>query len=81
MINTKREYKLLWDVHGETSEETVCLDRIVYGEDGEEDSEYEYIYALQDDFDTILDLKIDEIIPFQFNRDDKREKGIVKRIR
>lgn len=78
MINSKREYKLLWDVHGETVEEIVSLDRIVYEEN---DSEYEYIYALQDDFDVILDLKINEIIPFQFNRDDKRERGIVKRIK
>lgn len=77
MINTVREYKLLFDAYGETVEITVDLERII----NDIENEFEYIYALQDEFDTILDMKKNDIISFQFNRDDAMEKGIIKRIK
>ena len=41
--------------------------------------EYEYIYALQEYFDRILDMKEGYSIYFQPNRNDKNSKGIIIR--
>lgn len=41
--------------------------------------EYEFIYAMRELVDDILDLKMNEAIYFQSNRDDKTTKGIIHR--
>lgn len=43
-------------------------------------NDYEYIYALQDNIDLILDLKVDEKLNLKFNRDYKDSDGVIKRI-
>lgn len=47
--------------------------------DVEDGTEYEYIYAIQDIADKILDLKIGESMYFQPNRDNDLTKGIITR--
>lgn len=44
------------------------------------ESENEYIYALQEITDDILDLKKGKSMYFQPNRDDKESKGILLRV-
>jgi len=39
----------------------------------------EWIYAMQDIIDTVLDLKIGDSIHFQSNRDDINSKGLIYR--
>ncbi len=41
----------------------------------------EYIYALQDMLDEVLDLQLDESIYFQPNRDNNLAKGIITRVK
>lgn len=43
--------------------------------------EWEWKYAIQEDFDKILDLKIGERLMMNFNRDNKDSSGILKRIK
>ena len=42
--------------------------------------DFEYIYAMQDEIDKILDLKKGEKLPLKFNRDYKDSDGFIKRI-
>jgi hypothetical protein len=46
----------------------------------EDNNAWEYIYAIQDNIDNILDLKLGERLEMQFNRDNKDSFGIIKRI-
>lgn len=43
-------------------------------------NDYEYIYALQEEFDKILDMKEGDSLYFHPNRDDKNSKGIIIRV-
>ena len=49
-------------------------------EKSENENDFEFKYALQDSIDEILDMKINETIYFQYNRDDKNSKGLLTRI-
>jgi len=42
-------------------------------------ADFEYIYSLQEDLDKVLDLKINESLLFQPNRDDENSKAILTR--
>ena len=42
--------------------------------------DYEFVYALADRIDDVLDLKPGESMYFQPNRDDCSSKGIIKRV-
>lgn len=46
-----------------------------------EDSNDEWKYALQDQFDRVLDLQIGERIQLHFNRDNTDSLGCIKRIK
>ena len=46
-----------------------------------EDSNDEWKYALQDQFDRVLDLQIGERIQLHFNRDNADSLGCIKRIK
>ena len=49
-------------------------------EKSEDENDFEYNYALQDSIDEILDLKINETIYFQYDRNDQNSKGLLTRI-
>ena len=49
-------------------------------EKSENENDFEFKYALQDSIDEILDMKINETIYFQYNRDDQNSKGLLTRI-
>jgi len=44
-----------------------------------QDNNFEYIYSLRDILDNVLDLKINESMYFQPNRDNKNTKAIILR--
>jgi hypothetical protein len=44
-------------------------------------TDFEYIYAMQDNLDLILDLKVGEKLSLKFNRDYEDSDGIIKRIK
>lgn len=44
------------------------------------DSDYEFKYALADEIDKIIKLKINDAHFMSFNRDDDRHKGVVVRV-
>lgn len=48
------------------------------GKDGED---FEYIYALGDLIDKVMDLRPLDVLPFQPNRDDKESKALIIRIK
>lgn len=74
-INSKREWVLTFKLG---STEKVNLLSIYKKSENEND--FEFNYALQDSIDEILDMKINETIYFQYNRDDKNSKGLLTRI-
>jgi len=43
--------------------------------------DFEYIFAMQENLDAILDLKVGEKIGLKFNRDYEDSDGIIKRIK
>lgn len=75
---SKRKYLCIWNENGELEKHTVLLGHFISS--SVRTNDYEYIYAMQERVDEILDMKADETIHFQFNRDDKNSKGIILRI-
>lgn len=45
------------------------------------DEELEWKYAIQENIDKVLDLKVDERLVMNFNRDNSDSAGFIKRIR
>lgn len=45
-----------------------------------DDSNAEWKYAIQEDFDKLLDLKVGERMMMQFNRDNTDSTGFIKRV-
>lgn len=74
-INSKREWVLTFKLG---STEKVNLLSIYKKSENEND--FEFNYALQDSIDEILDMKINETIYFQYDRDDQNSKGLLTRI-
>lgn len=75
---SKRKYRVLMVENGSTStRETFDVYQLT-GRDTK--SMYEYMYALQEIGDKVLDLKIGESIYFQPNRDNNEAKGILIRV-
>ena len=73
-----REYLLAWIAEGNVvNQDKIFLDRLFYAED----NDFEYIYALQESIDDILNMQLFGIITAQFDRGDDRVVGIIKRIR
>lgn len=77
MLNTKRKYIATWIEGADSATEHFDLSDIIE----ENKIDYEYLYAIRDDLDKILDLKEGQIIHFQFNRDNKDSQGVIKRIK
>lgn len=75
-IFSKREWVLTFEL-GDT--EVVNLATIYEKTDQEND--FEYNYALQEIVDEILDMKFNETIYFQHNRDDENSKALLTRIK
>lgn len=74
-MNSKRRYKVaICDQIGLTIE-NVTLNSLT---DTKQD--LELFYAIQDIIDEVLDLKVEESMYFQPNRDDKNSKGIIRRV-
>lgn len=75
-VSSKRIYSV------ETSTNGVIENfRIDFSEIIEKNSITEVVYAIQDIFDDVMDLKVKEAMYFQPNRDDSRSKGIITRMR
>lgn len=74
-ISSKRKYRVLISESGESSIERVTINRLL----NPRENDYEYIYALYDVIDEILDLKNGESLYFQPIRDNKDSKGIITR--
>lgn len=74
LTSSSRKYKVVISDNVGISTEGVTLKSLL-----ESDEEMEYIYAMREELDRILDLKIGESIYFQPNRDDKSTKGIIRR--
>ena len=72
--NSKRQFQLVWLEGDSVTNITISLNDMTYNTD-----DYEYIYSLQDNIDNILDMKVDEVIHHQFNRDDSTRKGVIRR--
>lgn len=69
---TKRKYKVIGEYLDEVlSFNDLFLDRV---------NDYEYIYALQEVADDIMDLKVSQSMFVQLSRDDKDVKGVLIRI-
>ena len=77
-INSKREWKLIIVCDTDVVQVTVDLETIYEKTDQEDD--YEYNYAIQDEIDKLLDMKVNDKIFFQFNRSDESEPGLIVRI-
>ncbi len=73
--NSKREYELSIAECGQTTVSRCRIDAVL------EDDGFEYQYAMQYIIDDVLDLKLNESMYFQPNRDDKSSKGIILRIK
>lgn len=73
---SKRKYKVaMIDRDGATIEHLTVQKLLLQG-----DAPYEYINALAENIDTILDMQIGFSMYFQPNRDDSTSKGIIVRV-
>jgi len=82
-IDSKRKY-LIMGVTGNGHHESVTdtVHQLLQGADAEEDgNDFEYRFAAQEISDDILDLKVNESMYYQPNRDDKDSKAIILRIK
>jgi hypothetical protein len=85
-INSRRQYSLLFF---EGNDHIVIHDisiSDIYNQTDEEEDEgcgglYEWKYSLQDEIDTLLDMKLGETVNIYGNRDDKNSLGAIKRTR
>ncbi len=75
-MNSSRKYNIVGFEYGEVINETLTLFQLLKPyKDG-----FEYIYAVQEETDNILDLKVNETINISLNRDNKDCKGVICRI-
>tara|TARA_R100000781_G_scaffold84645_1_gene52093 strand:- start:386 stop:676 length:291 start_codon:yes stop_codon:yes gene_type:complete len=75
-INTRRKWLLIFE---DGVMETITLTSIYSKSDQE--SNWEYNYALNAIIDEVLDMKVNETIYFQHNRDDENSKSLLTRIK
>jgi hypothetical protein len=72
--NSRRFYAIAFIEGDSTNTHFELLEQIL------DDNGYEYRYAMQDQIDAILDLKIGERHQMKFNRDNEDSDGFIKRI-
>ena len=77
-VLSNRKWKLIMLDGSNVIEVNVDLETIY--QKTEQENDYEYNYAIQERIDDLLDMKPDEKIFFQFNRDDKNDTGLIYRI-
>lgn len=77
MINSKRTFLCTWIEGSDTTNERLNLSDIF--KEGKND--WEYLYAIRNNIDIILDLKEGESKPMKFNRDNRDSWGFIKRIK
>jgi hypothetical protein len=76
-LTSNRRYKVaVCDSAGISIEEVTILRLIIT----DNENNFEFLYAMQDIVDKILDLREGESMIFQPNRDDSNSKGIIYRI-
>jgi len=76
---TKRHYDIQISESGTTTNMGITIE-ILLGLNGNP-NDYEFIYALQEIADDVLDLKSGECLYFQPNRDNQLAKGIITRVK
>tara|TARA_R100000995_G_scaffold84922_1_gene65899 strand:+ start:21375 stop:21626 length:252 start_codon:yes stop_codon:yes gene_type:complete len=76
-INSYRKWKLIIICENDVYQVKVDLEKIYAKTDQEDD--YEYMYAIQEQIDKLLDMKKNERIAFEFNRNDNSEPGYIIR--
>jgi hypothetical protein len=74
MIIPHRSYQVCGFAQGGFQQE-ITLEELMT----EQDDAFEFIYALQEELDKILDLKVNECINFNPSRDNKSFKGVIGR--
>ena len=79
--HSNRNYALQLSENGVTVCRTYKMDDILTQISDKNANLCEYMYALSQVLDSVLDLKENESMYFQPNRDDKNSKGIITRIR
>jgi hypothetical protein len=76
-FHSKRQYVIAF-IEGEAAvNDTLSLEQIY----NTGKSDWEYLYAIQDKIDYILDLKVGERLEMNFNRDNTDSRGLIKRIK
>lgn len=65
-----------WDAHSMSFSEH----EFTLGDEVSDNNDYEFKYALADEIDDIIKLKINDTHFMYFNRDDNRYKGVVVRV-
>jgi hypothetical protein len=77
-MNSKRRYVVMV-VEPATNTSAVVeefrIDRIITPKE----NDWEYIYALGEIIDDVLDLGVLDVLPFQANRDNPKQKGVIIR--
>lgn len=73
-------YEVVMTYGGAVSTERVTFNRVFYNYKKEEGEDWEFIYAMHEDFEDILKLKQGEAMPFKPCRDSE-EWGLVLRIK
>lgn len=76
---TKRNYSIQISESGYLSTQSITIEMLLNINDNMDD--YEFIYALQEIADDVLDLKINESLYFKPNRDNELAKGIITRVK
>lgn len=74
LITSVREFRVLISENMEYTVKELTLDEVINNK-----QDYEFMYAMEEIIDDILDLKKGDQIYFQPNRDDKNSKGIILR--
>lgn len=77
-MNSKRNYVVVVVVLEENSKpacQEINLQEITHPKE----NDWEYIYALHDILDEVLDLNVLDVLPFQANRDNPKQKGVIIR--
>lgn len=75
--NSIRKYQLqMVEYSSDFTSVQLSIDRLLFPKE----NDFEYIYAINDLLDYVLDLKAGESMYFQCNRDNSESKGIILRI-
>lgn len=74
---SKRTFAVSFTEYGNFTNEKITIQEIAETSKGD----FEWIYAMQDSIDDILDLKVNQTILFDFNRDNKLATGFIRRIK